>query len=280
MSNAINELIKLNFDEREWICELRNKVCELGVLSEDDVLTAFDKLNSDVKLSAIVLPDTIGTTAAANKTLYKLYENSNAAGLYDNKHITFSPSFTLIYGKNGSGKTSYYKILKDAFHSSQDIIGNIYQVSPIPSTAKIDFVDKRKHRANQLKGITAGFPDPGAFTVEWLAGKQNPSHIKFCDDHILSGSLSKKDSSWSVDRYKLGYYDTLRASVEDVEKKYNEHLTGLNARYSENFEVLIKGLKSDTDKSTKKFIITNKDAVKPLTDKFGDSAQTDHLIPI
>lgn len=282
MSNAINELIKLNFDEREWICELRNKVCEHGVLSEDDVQTAFDKLNSDIKLSGIVLPDTTGTTVAANKTLYKLYENTNAAGLYDNKHITFSPSFTLIYGKNGSGKTSYYKILKDAFHSSQDIIGNIYQVSAIPSTAKIDFVDKKKHRANQLKGITAGFPDPSAFTIEWLAGKQNPSHIKFCDDRILSSSLSKKDSGWSVDRYKLGYYDTLRSSVEEVEKKYNEHLTGLNARYSENFEILIKGLKSDAEKSIKKFLLANKDVVKPLTDKLEElsklTLEADHLI--
>src|ERR1700733_53333 len=112
MSNAINELIKLNFDEREWICELRNKVCEHGMLTDDDIQTAFDKLNSDVKVPAIILADSVGTSTASNKTLYKLYENTNVAGLYDNKHITFSPNFSLIYGKNGSGKTSYYKILK------------------------------------------------------------------------------------------------------------------------------------------------------------------------
>ncbi|GAC1310609.1 MAG: hypothetical protein NVSMB24_28170 [Mucilaginibacter sp.] len=270
MSNAISELSKLNFDGKQWISELRNKLCEVGILDDLDIQNAFTNLNSDV-----IVPPTKSLGAAvvapsSPKTVYKLYANENVSGLIDNKSITFSPHFSLIYGKNGSGKTSYYKILKDAFHSNQGIIGNIYNPSTALTRAKVDFVNRTKHIQNQIKGKITDFPGTDALTIDWSAGNQNKSNIKFCDDTILSSSLSKKETGWSIDRYKLGYYDQLRVAVENVEEKCSNKIKSLTAIYSENIQILLNGLKGNSESSIKSFLTLNKDTHLVLLKKFGE----------
>lgn len=244
MSNAITELAKLNFDGKEWITELRNKLCENGELSEENIQEAFLKLNSNNIVSNIEIIPNAAIHNATTKTLFKLRENKNVCGLYDDKVIEFSPMLSIIYGKNGSGKTSYYKILKDAFHSRQNIQGNIYNNSVLPTSAKIDFVDKQKHLSFQRKGTTTDFPGSEAETIDWFVGQKKESLIKFCDSEILNSALIKKDTGWSIDRYKFYYYDKLRTAVEMVEDKTTARLKEIDNLISINLQTLIDGLKS------------------------------------
>lgn len=268
MSNAIEDLSKLSFDKKEWITELKNKVCQNGKLELEDIQTAFDKILSETELEDIEILSSGSTIAVVEKTILSIYENQNIGGLYDNKKIDFSPLFTLIYGKNGSGKSTYYKALKDAFHSNQNIKGNIYNNSSAESKAKFDFTKKSEHLKLQKKGTNINSGD--IETVAWIAGTQHNSKIKFCDSEILKSSLSKKEATWSVDRYKLGYFDILRDGVMKVEEKATEKIKSLSTSYTSNLNTITNGLVSNEPNSIKTYFTINQSNFESLNTKLGE----------
>ena len=258
MSNAIAELSKLKFYGLEWITELKNKLCKNSTLTQEDIELSFSKVLSKKTINDITIGEEIKIENEKQKTLYKLYENTNVAGLSDKNIIQFSPILTIIYGKNGSGKTSYYKILKDAFHSKQDIIGNIYTNSRNAISAKIDFVNREKHIKFQRRGDSSDFPSD-IKTINWNPGLITNSKIKFCDQEILNSSLSKKDTGWSVDRYKLGYYDTFREALNKVESLVNNKISELSRTYNEKYNFIYANLKSEEIDSYKTLLDENKE---------------------
>jgi len=268
MSNAIYHLSRLSFDQIEWITELKNKLCQNGIISDEDIQTAFEKVNSINTISDF-LYQIISTSSVENtQTLHRLYDNVNLEGLYDRKEIVFSPELTIIYGKNGSGKTSFFKALKDAFYKPQRIKGNIYTPSTNPISANFDFVNKDKHLAFQKKGSSTNFPGSELQTFNWVAGNQFNSTLKFCDREILDSSLYKKDTGWSIDRYKLGYYDLLRDAVDKVANKVTLKIDEINRNYIANINTLTNGLKSEKDDSIKKIIQNNSTNFQVLKDSF------------
>ncbi len=258
MSNAITELSKLKFDGIEWITELKNKLCKNSNLTQEDIELSFSKILSKNTIHDTTIEEEISDENDTQKTLYKLYENTNVAGLSDNNIIQFSPILTIIYGKNGSGKTSYYKTLKDAFHSQQDIIGNIYTNSSNTISAKIDFIDREKHIKFQRRGDSSDFPSD-VKTINWNSGLFTSSKIKFCDQEILNSSLSKKDTGWSVDRFKLGYYDTFREALNKVEQLVANKISGLNRTYNEKYNFIYTNLKSEEPDAYKTLLDKNKE---------------------
>lgn len=255
MANAIEDLSKLSFDKKEWITELKNKVCQNGKLELEDIQTAFEKLLSETELEDIEILNSGTTSVVVEKTILSIYDNQNIGGLYDNKKIDFSPLFTLIYGKNGSGKSTYYRALKDAFHSNQNIKGNIYSSSTDETKAKFDFVRKDDHIKFQKKGLSL---NPTCIeTIEWKAGTQNDSSIKFCDSDILKSSLSKKEAGWSIDRYKLGYFDILRDGIIQVEEKTNSEIQRLSNIFQQDRITILNGLTSLQPHSVYQYLNTN-----------------------
>ncbi|TXN34991.1 AAA family ATPase [Flagellimonas hymeniacidonis] len=267
MSNAIYHLSRLSFEQIEWITELKNKICQNGEITDEDIEIAFGKITSQ-DTTEDMLHLTVSSVSPDNaKTLYRLYENLNIEGLYDGKEIVFSPELTVIYGKNGSGKTSFFKALKDAFQKTQNIKGNIYSPSTNTTSAKFDFVDKEKHLAFQKKGLSTNFPGSELQTYNWTTGNQINASMKFCDRKILNSSLSKKDTGWSVDRYKLGHYDILRNAVDKVGLKVTTKIAEISRDYNSRLQTLLNGLKSEKDDGFKKQIqnnLTNHQTLKNL----------------
>ena len=268
MSNAIYHLSRLSFNEIEWITELKNKLCQNGIISDEDIQIAFEKVNSTNTLSDFLYQITSTSSVENTQSLYRFYDNVNLEGLYDGKEIVFSPELTIIYGKNGSGKTSFFKALKDAFYKPQKIKGNIYTPSTDPISAKFDFVKKDKHLAFQKKGTSTNFPGSELLTFNWNVGNQINSTLKFCDREILDSSLYKKDTGWSIDRYKLGYYDLLREAVDKVSIKVASKIAEINRDYNANLQSLINGLKSDKDEGIKNIIQNNLTNAQVLKSSF------------
>lgn len=268
MANAIEDLSKLSFDKKEWITDLKNKVCQNGKLEPKDIQIAFDNLLSETELVDVEIVSSATTNSVVEKTILNIYDNINIGGLYDNKKIDFSPLFTLIYGKNGSGKSTYYKALKDAFHSNQNIKGNIYNGNSAESKAKFDFIKKSEHLKFQKKGTNINLGD--IETVNWIAGSQHNSRIKFCDGEILKSSLSKKEAGWSVDRYKLGYFDILRDGVMKVEEKTTVKINRLLTSYTTNLITITNGLVSNEPNSIKTYFTINQSNFELQTSKLGE----------
>jgi len=94
--------------------------------------------------------------------------------------------------------------------------------------------------------------------LNWSSGTKYKSVIKFCDKDILNSSLIKKDSGWSVDRYKFECYDKLRIAIESIEAKVSQKLRELNTGIESNIEIITSGLKSNVPNSFKTYIQTNK----------------------
>lgn len=248
MSNAIKKLSELDFEGKEWISELRNKLCQNGILSEGDIQLAFDKIHSINILPTIMVDEVEAVENNSNRSLYQLRENKNLGGLFDDNLLEFSPQITVIYGKNGSGKSTYYRALKDAFLENQNIQGNIYNPSSVLPSAKIEFRNKDKHLKWQKSGTSENFED-NSQVLDWTSGMNFESLVKFCDSDILDSALSKKETGWSIDRYKFEYYDKFRNAIEAVEVKNNAKLFQLRTEYETDTNTILLGLKSKTDGS-------------------------------
>lgn len=258
MANAINELAGLNFEDEKWITILRNKLCETGIIEDQDIANAFDDLFAeDIYNIPANIPETAKTQGPSRESiLYRLSDNKNVGGLLDDQELIFSPYFSLIFGKNGTGKSTYYKVLKDAFHSNQEIKSNIYSLTATPVSAVISFTKKKAYLKQQRNGSIADFNAMEA-TTPWKPGQKITAKIKFCDSAILSESLTKKDAGWDVDKFRLGYYDTLRESVDLVEGRANEKIKNLNKLILDDLTILTSNLKSEEPTGYKSLLTNN-----------------------
>lgn len=258
MANAINELAALSFDEVRWITSLRNKLCENGSISESDIEFALTELFIQEKYNtAASIPVTdVSPSAVRENILYKLSGNKNVGGLLDDQELIFSPFFSLVFGKNGTGKSTYYKILKDAFHTNQEIKTNIYASTSTPTSANISFTKKNAYKKHQKDGSITDFDTMETFNT-WNPGQKISSKIKFCDTHILSEALTKKDAGWDVDKFKLGYFDLLREAVDSIEEKVNEKIKAFAKDLSDDVTIFFSNLKNEDQGGYKSLIKNN-----------------------
>lgn len=243
MSNAIDYLKRVSFDNKKWITDLRNTICQNGSYSNENITTAIKNFTSTES------PDEIEETTEEEsefpdrsiKLLYRLYENQNLAGTKDNQNIVFSPFFTLIYGKNGSGKSTYYKTLKSIFSENQNIKKNIYTNNTDEISVKIDLVKENEFKRFQKKNLDT-FPQT-LETISWSGTSTQNKNIKFCDNDILNQSLSKRNTFWSVDRYKLDYYETIREAIDTIKTKIEENRDLLTIEMNNTFSSFLSILK-------------------------------------
>lgn len=257
MANAINELAGLNFDNVKWITFLRNKLCETGNISNLDIEAALNDLFIAEKYNVAANIPTANAiqSVVRENILYKLSSNKNVSGLLDDQELLFSPYFTLVFGKNGTGKSTYYKVLKDAFHTNQEIKSNIYAPSTTQIAANISFTKKNAYLKQQRNGSIANF-DTMETINSWKPGHKISSKIKFCDSPILSEALTKKNAGWDIDKFKLGYFDLLREGVETIETKVNEKIIALNKVLTDDLAILVPNLKNE-EQTGYKYLMSN-----------------------
>ncbi len=245
MSNALSYIAQIDFLGVYWLTFLRNKIAQTGNFIQDDIEHAFDNLfNSDSVTTNPTNPQIANRQINTSKqALKKTYENKNVAGLFNDRELIFSPLITIIYGKNGTGKTTFYKVLKDAFHSKQDIKGDIYGTSNEVPNAKMIFTDLEGYKKWQRKGIT--YDTSSDEEIHWQVGHAFPKNIKFCDDKILEKSLEKKESGWSVDRFQLSAFANLTKAIEEVEQKIKTKIHDLEREFTTLFDVFCASLSNN-----------------------------------
>lgn len=250
MRNAIHEISELDFNGKEWITKLRNIICENGSISQEQINSVCDRVLSDEEFnSEPTISDTTDTNVdEQSELLYKLSDNKSVNGLIDNQEIFFSPFFTLLFGYNGAGKSSYYKILKDAFHSDQLIRKNIYKTDSYEISAKIEFTNGKEYRIEQRKGTINNFPNT-LYTHEWTPGARQNRSIKFCDKEILRDSLNYRETGWSLDRYKISYYRNFQEAIDEIDDFVKEEIETNEALFKNSIHDILSNLKSSGERS-------------------------------
>lgn len=120
---------------------LANKILSDEKISEDDYNTTYNYFKEEfgLKQKSKTLPIKIGCLETESNTfkndlsLLKLDNVEGVNALVANQVLEFHPNLTIIYGVNGSGKSGYVRLLKNAFFSraKEDISPNIYQEEAI-----------------------------------------------------------------------------------------------------------------------------------------------------
>ncbi len=83
----------------------------------------------------------------------------------------------------------------------------------------------------------------------------------------MKSSLSKKEAGWSIDRYKLGYFDVLREGVTQVEEKTNSEIQTLSNIFQQDRAAILNGLNSLQPGSVYQYLNTNQNNSDLIVEK-------------
>lgn len=144
MKHAKEYLIRFanQSNTKDWLRFLIDKSIENnGSISNEDFETIYSLLKND-SLSTIP-PITANSIQSDNQSLslISLIHKNGVCALQDNTQIKFSPQITILYGLNGSGKSSYFKILNEIIGGNihKKIIGNVYSDTNKPIEVELDY---------------------------------------------------------------------------------------------------------------------------------------------
>lgn len=122
-------LIELASDPRThgWLKDLIIKIVNNnGQVSDEELALSLCQLKSN-SASTLTIPSTSVLNSHANIRFVSLTHHTGVCALANEQKIVFSDDITLLYGKNGSGKSSYFRILNE-------LIGGNHQLSQAGKT--------------------------------------------------------------------------------------------------------------------------------------------------
>ena len=139
--NAIDYLIELaeKDDCNVWLSYIIKLFIEKrGIIDDDEIDDLADYLLQRKNIPYIAPPSTNFSSKNEKIVLTKLEHHSGVSALSEEQNISFSSQFNIIYGLNGSGKSSYFRILNNMVGNSKikNIFPNIY--SKFPQNIKVN----------------------------------------------------------------------------------------------------------------------------------------------
>ena len=176
-------------------------------------------------------------TDATNLHFISLKHNSGVSALADSQIIKFSDNVTIMYGLNGSGKSSYFRVLNEIVGGNQkkEILPNIYKevISPI----SVDFVYKEGNNEKTIhwNNTQRAYPDltnSKIFDSSYLNS--------FLDTHIVDQSV--------IQPFGLHLFSATIEKMDELKKKIKDKINSISIQESslsldtENFSDKIKAL--------------------------------------
>lgn len=126
-----------------------------GQLIDEDLAQSKEQLKSNGP-SALPMPTVTVTDSPSEIKLTKLVHHSGVNALADEQQITFSNDVTLLYGQNGTGKSSYFRVLNEVVGGSRviRIHRNIYAESTAPVNVDIYYTEDGVEKSLHWDGTT------------------------------------------------------------------------------------------------------------------------------
>lgn len=198
-----------------WMKILIQEVIETnGNISQERLDKIFDSFINETSI-----PESVSAVSSANMPKQKillqtLKHISGVGALSENQEIKFSDSVTVLYGLNGSGKSSYFRILNELCGGNQkkDILQNIYGDPTVLKPIKVSGSYKL---GNTVKPITVWNPQMGAVP--------DLQSVKVFDSSYLTGLLNPRTPDETV-VYPLGIhlFPYLSKVLDDYRKKVSQ----------------------------------------------------------
>ena len=153
--------------------------------------------------------DDTSTNEAGDKpgsVLSKLENVEGVNALVENQSIDFHKNLTIIYGENGSGKSGYVRLLKEAFNSRspENILSNIYDKSA-KQGAKADFI---------FSSEKVSYPD----------GSKRPEFKQFAvfDNKSVSVHTGSEKHKIAFQPAAFRFFSRFVSGIEAVKQKRND----------------------------------------------------------
>lgn len=174
----------------DWEADLVRRLLENGTLTEDSTKQVIDNVIANFGISEggeqknctapFFKSETVDELPSSDPIkLCSVHAVENVNAIYNGSTLPFSHSgITLIYGENGSGKSGYTRILKNACfakHVEPEILPNVYKNQKGPQGAKISFLKNGERLVwdwspgktlTDLSGINVYDSDSGKILLE------------------------------------------------------------------------------------------------------------------
>lgn len=245
ISSFRNTLVRFANDPKEpaWARDLIAIILHTnGNLVDKDYDLIINEIQNNNQVPSKTVAPNADMDVTPRITLHELAHVSGVRALVPNQNIIFCPDyFTYIHGFNGSGKSSYYAILRNLTSEEHyPLMQNIYD--PAPPAIKI-----------KLTYAIDGIKQP---IFEWDGHSATPDCLKYL--RVFDKQIAEKIlRPITTDRYEfhpfmLQLYSSIAVAVSEIERRLDRTLgvsaNNLKALYGESYHQLL------SDKLREQFI--------------------------
>lgn len=226
-THAKDYLLEYANGKQDWLKSLIKEAIDTnGAIAEERLAAIFENLRNN---SPIPLQENQNATQpnTTDKIQFKTLKHiSGVSALSENQTIKFSPDVTVLYGLNGSGKSSYFRILNEICGGNQkrEILPNIYATEA-----------DRKAISVELKYLQGS----NCKTLNWentARALPDFKNVKVFDSSYLNGLLVSRTPDEAV-VYPLGLH--LFSYIAQIMDLFSEKLTQLVTTERGNIPAII-----------------------------------------
>lgn len=209
--NAKEYLKEFADSQSDWLKALIYDSIETnGNIADDREDEIFSHIVNGASLN-ITVPDIINETTDSEIRLTKLIHKGGVNALKEYQTIKFSNDVTILYGMNGAGKSSYFKVLNEIVGGNQkkEIFPNIYTEAPKPIEIELSFQPKNGQGQ----------------TINWSGGSRSLDLLNRCkvfDTSYLDGLLAtRKADSTLIEPLGLNLFTYLVKIIDGFKSGLN-----------------------------------------------------------
>lgn len=225
-NHAKDYLFEFANNKPEWLKALIKDAIETnGSIEELRINEIFDNLlNGTPLLGQSHNPSSV--QRSSQKLLFEsLTHVSGVNALCENQTVKFSPDVTVLYGLNGSGKSSYFRILNEVCGGNQkkEILPNIYALETDRKaiSVEINYLQNGNHKTLNWNNSDRALTDFNG--------------AKVFDSSYLNGLLLSRTPDEAI-VYPLGLH--LFSYIAQIMDSFSEKLNQLATKERENLPII------------------------------------------
>lgn len=215
--NAIDYLLDFAQDKNciPWIKDVIYTFIDFdGKVSDDDKERLVKDLLEETTANIVFKDKKAQPITNRRIDFLSLQHISGVNALAANQTIRFGKDINIIYGLNGTGKSSYFRIINEIIgaNSKSSIIGNIYLEKPEVPQAKLTY---------EINGNKADYVWDNS-----IGGSSSLSSVRVFDTSYTVGLLKKRSSDELLAKpFRLSVFSELISFIEDLLKLANEKIS-------------------------------------------------------
>lgn len=214
-NNAIDYLIELAENDKcnAWVSYVIKYFIEnQGVIDDNTKGDLADYLLQRKEMPELKSPSSKFNSNNEKIILKKLNHHSGVNALSDEQKLSFSSEVNIIYGLNGTGKSSYFRILNNmtGHTKSKNILHNVYSDSPKNINVDVEYL-----LDNTLKSST------------WLntSNISDLRSIRVFDTEYTNNYLKKRSSDeLLIKPYALSYFSEISDLIVEIKELAKEKI--------------------------------------------------------